>query len=588
MTSREQTLGLGPIAGTEATAGPVVSVRGLTIALTGSGRVIADGVDLTIAAGEILGLVGESGSGKTSVGSALLGYVRKGAEITSGTITVAGADTLSLTSSALEAYRGGVIGYMPQDPATALNPALRIGRQLAEVLEVHAPGIASRELAERVAEALADVELPTDAAFGRRYPHQISGGQQQRVCLAMAFLLRPAAIMLDEPTTGLDVTTQARVLDVVRSLCATHRTAALYITHDLTVVSELAQRVAVLRRGQIVEVGSAADVLRHPQHPYTQALVAAVPDIADHPVREPMPTPAGATPAPDAGHPGGGPTGDAGPPGENPAGAAGLAARLAAIDPGEDIVTVDDLRCSYGAARIVKGISLAIRSGECLALVGESGSGKSTISLTLIGLVQPTGGSVRLAGVPLAPRARDRSTQARSAVQYIFQNPYASLNPRHTIGRILTKAHRHFFGGSRRQARVAADRILERVGLSATMVRQYPEQLSGGERQRVAIARALLSNPRVLVCDEVTSALDVSVQAQILDLLADLKRQQGLSLLFVTHNLAVVRYIADRVAVLESGLIVEVGDTDGVLDAPQHPYTRQLLADTPSWHGVRT
>lgn len=541
---------------------PAVDIRGLTVALTGSGRVVADDVSLTIEAGEILGLVGESGSGKTTVGSALLGYVRKGAAITAGSVTVGGVDVLALGGAELQRFRGARIGYMPQNPATALNPALTIGRQLAEVLEVHEPALAAAAREERIAAALDGVELPHDAAYLHRYPHQLSGGQQQRVCLAMAFLLQPAAIMLDEPTTGLDVTTQARVLAVVRTLCETHHAAALYISHDLAVVAQLAQRVAVMRRGEVVETGEAAAVLRHPQHPYTKALVAAIPDIADHPERTSI-TAGGAD--------------------ETRGGAVDLAAALAAVPAGGDILTVDGLRCAYGATEVVGGVSLAVRSGECLALVGESGSGKSTLSLALIGLVPPIGGEIRLAATSLARRARDRPAAARSAMQYIFQNPYASLNPRRTIGSTLVKAHRHFFGGSRAAAADAAVAMLERVGLPGAMMRQYPEQLSGGELQRVAIGRALVCRPRVLVCDEVTSALDVSVQAQILDLLTGLRHEDGLSLLFVTHNLAVVRHLADRVAVMEHGRIVETGDTDTVLDHPTHAYTRTLLADTPSF-----
>lgn len=551
---------------------PVVTVAGLTVQLPGTGRVIVDDVGLEIAAGEILGLVGESGSGKTTVGSALLGFVRKGAAITAGTLTIAGVDVLALQGGALERHRGRTVGYMPQDPATALNPALRIGRQLREVLEVHEPDSTVDEREQRIAQALADVELPTEADFRKRYPHQLSGGQQQRVCLAMAFVLRPAAIVLDEPTTGLDVTTQARVLDVVRRLCRESRVAALYITHDLTVVSELAQRVAVMSRGVVVEQGESRQVLREPRHPYTQALVAAVPDVLDHPERDPLAEAVDEEPAIE---------------GSRDEDAA-LRHALENVGPGHAVAAVRGLRCAYGRIEVIKDVSLAINSGECLALVGESGSGKTTLSRALVGLERPVGGTVELAGRALAGHARDRSATARRALQYIFQNPYASLNPRKAVGQILSKTHRHFFGGGRGEALQSAREALERVGLSPNVVRQFPEQLSGGERQRVAIARALVCNPRVLVCDEVTSALDVSVQAQILDLLERLKRERGLSLLFVTHNLAVVRRLADRVAVLERGLIVEQGPTDRVLDHPEHPYTRALLADTPSWHSERS
>ncbi len=548
-----------------ADADDVVRIDGLRVVLPGTGRVIVDDVALSIAAGEVLGLVGESGSGKTTVGAALLGFVRKGAVIEHGQVDVAGQEPMALSPAALQAFRGGTIGYVPQDPATALNPALRIGRQLDEVLAVHEPALSPRERESRIAEVLADVELAVDPRFRRRYPHQLSGGQQQRICLAMAFLLRPPAIVLDEPTTGLDVSTQARVLEVVRRLCRSHRVAALYITHDLAVVAGLAQRVAVMLQGRIVEQGDARAVLRRPQHPYTAALVAAVPDIDDHPPRQELPgldLDASARAA-----------------AEN----LRLGAALDALRPGQPVVELSGLRCAYGAVEVIKGVDLTLRSGECLALVGESGSGKTTLSRAVVGLEIPRGGTIALAGTALAPVARMRPARARRALQYIFQNPYASLNPRQTVGRILAKTHRHLFGGSRAQAQRSARDALEQVGLAAAVARQYPEQLSGGERQRVAIARALVCGPRVLVCDEVTSALDVSVQAQILELLARLKHEQGLSLLFVTHNLAVVRRIADRVAVLERGVIVEVGPTDRVLDDPQHPYTQSLLADTPSW-----
>jgi peptide/nickel transport system ATP-binding protein len=544
-----------------------VEVRGLTVQLSGSSRKIVDDVSFRIAPGEVVGLVGESGSGKTTVGTALLGFTRKGARITAGEVRLDGRDVLALSTRELAAVRGSAISYVPQDPGTALNPALRIGRQLGELLEVHRRGLSHAEHERLVAAALGEVRLPSDRDFQRRYPHQLSGGQQQRVCLAMAFILRPGAIVLDEPTTGLDVSTQAHILAAVRELCHAHRVAALYITHDLAIVAGLAQRVLVMLRGELVEQGDCERVLGSPTHPYTVKLVSAVPDIGDHPARDALP--AGAESTPSAA--------------DLRDEEAALADALAHVEPGQPILAVRNLRCSYGAHEVISGATLTVRQGECLALVGESGSGKTTLSRTVIGLMAPQAGAIELAGRPLRGAARDRPATARRAMQYIFQNPYASLNPRKSIEEILSKPYRHFFGGSKAQAHRSMHEALERVALPSATAAQYPDQLSGGERQRVALARALVCNPRLLICDEVTSALDVSVQAQILELLIALKHDQQLSLLFVTHNLAVVRHVADRVTVLERGVIVEQGQTDDVLDHPQHPYTQQLLRDTPTW-----
>ncbi|ADB49014.1 ABC transporter ATP-binding protein [Conexibacter woesei] len=596
-----------------------VSVGELRVDLSGSGADVVDAVSFTIRAGEIVGLVGESGSGKTTVGTALLGHARRGATVAGGRIAIDGQELLGLGEAALAGVRGSVVAYVPQDPSTALNPALRLGIQLRELLDVHAPEAPRAQAGERIAAALRDVRLPDDPAFLRRYPHQLSGGQQQRVCLAMAFLLRPRAIVLDEPTTGLDVTTQAHVLATVRELCAAYDVAALYVTHDLAVVANLADRVLVMYAGRIVEAGARDAVLREPAHPYTTLLLAASPDLRERRRMTPIP---GHAPAPGA-RPGGcsfaprcplaiercraeapALTGHARAPGrevachragelEPPrrgevADAAGSTAEAAPAAPAtataaRPLLSVRDVHCSYGAVTVLRGVSLAVEPRSCVAIVGESGSGKTTLVRTIAGLRVADAGEIALDGRVLDGVARRRTAADRQALQYVFQNPYASLNPRKSVAEILTKPVRHFFGGSAKAARPRVAEALEAVGLPERVLTRYPDQLSGGERQRVAIARALACDPRLLICDEITSALDVSVQATIVDLLGRLRRERGLGLIFVTHDLALVRTIADRVVVLDGGAIVEAGATDDVLDRPQADYTRELLADTPSW-----
>ncbi|MBW0106771.1 ABC transporter ATP-binding protein [Pseudonocardia sp. KRD-291] len=514
----------------------------LRIATTG-GREVLHGIDYEIAPGEILALVGESGSGKTTAALAALGHFREGLAHTGGRISFDGhteqvEDLLALPPASMRSMRGRLLSYVPQDPALSLNPLLRVGRQIDEVLAEHM-SMSATERTGRVREVLADVGLPGDDAFLARYPHQLSGGQQQRVGIATAFACRPDLVVLDEPTTGLDVTTQDLVLDTVRELVTRSRTAALYITHDLAVVAQLADRVAVMCAGEVVETGEVAQVLHAPRHAYTRGLIAAVPDLHSAPERD------APEPAPD----------------------------------GEPLLAVRGVSKRYGRTTVLDGVDLELAPGECLMLLGESGSGKTTLARGLAGLLELDDGSVALRGQALG---FDRTPAQRRGVQYVFQSPFASLNPRRTIGGSLEVPLRRLtdLDAGRRRDRVHD--MLGQVRLDSSFAGRYPGGLSGGERQRAAIARALVTAPDVLVCDEVTSALDVSVQAAILDLLALVRRELGTAMLFVTHNIALARHVADRIAVLHRGRIVEQGTVDEVLSRPQHAYTVELLEHTPT------
>jgi peptide/nickel transport system ATP-binding protein len=584
-------------------AGSPVSVSDLRIELTESGTDIVDEIAITVAAGEVLGLVGESGSGKTTVGMALMGFCRPGGRVSAGAVVIDGSDLAGMRDSALRSLRGGVVSYIPQDPGTALNPALRISKQLTETLEAHSE-MPESERNARVREALQEVALPSDDAFLRRYPHQLSGGQQQRVAIAMAFACRPHVIVCDEPTTGLDVTTQARVLETVRDLCRSHQVAALYVSHDLAVVAELADHVAVMYAGRIVEWGTRDQLFSAPRHPYTQRLLRAVPDLAGKravvgiPGRAPLPghRPTGCFFEPrcaladdrcresfpavtglGAGH-----RVRCYHAADTARSVADGATTVPAITVGEPVLSISAVNARYGSNAILFDIDLEVGRHECLALVGESGSGKTTLARCVAGLHKDYTGEIRLADAVLAPSARRRSTDARRQVQYVFQNPYASLNPRRTVGQTIARQLQLFFPGARREVGSRVAKALERVALSDEAINRFPDQLSGGERQRVAIARALAAEPAMLVCDEVTSALDVSVQAAIIDLLRELRAEMGLSILFITHNLALIRTIADRVCVMTGGRIVETGAVTDVFNSPGADYTRELLANTPS------
>ncbi|TCO61162.1 ABC transporter ATP-binding protein [Actinocrispum wychmicini] len=585
-----------------------VLVQGLRVSLDGRDVDVVDCVDFAIKEGEVLGLVGESGSGKTTVGLALLGDARRGARIVGGSVVIDGQDIVSLTPARLTALRGSTVAYVPQDPSMALNPALRIGRQLTELFEFHQPDMPTAARDERIRTTLHEVGLDADDRFLARFPHQLSGGQQQRVTLALAFVLRPKVIVLDEPTTGLDVTTQARVLSTVRELCATHRVAALYVTHDMAVVAALAHRILVMYAGRVVESGSSAQIFGRAAHPYTQALLAAVPVVSQ---RHELVTIPGDTPSPGR-RPGGCPfhprCADAVPEcavttpepvevgaehtvrciraAELAAGTARTAPRIAAAPAGrqdEVLLRVSHLDAFHGTRQILHDVSFELARKECLALVGESGCGKTTLARSIIGLHRKHSGGISFRDNEMAKHARDRSLELRRAVQYIFQSPYNALNPRRSIGETLREPLRVLFGVPSAKARTMVAEALERVSLSPSLASSYPSQLSGGERQRVAIARALVCRPEVLVCDEITSALDVSVQASIVRLLRGLQDEEGLALLFVTHNLALVRTVADRVIAMRDGRLVETGHVDDVLDQPQDPFTRKLIAATPEF-----
>jgi peptide/nickel transport system ATP-binding protein len=582
-----------------------IAIENLRIGLTSRPGVdVVDDIDLVLRPGEVVGLVGESGSGKTTVGTALLGYTRAGAAIERGRILYEDKDVLGLPWQQVRQLRGEEIAYVPQDPAAALNPSIRIGRQIVELMELRGIGTAESRL-QGARDGLEEVGLPNDDEFLRRYSHQLSGGQVQRVALAMAFLPKPKVLVLDEPTTGLDVTTQGMVLRTMGELCRSHGVAALYVTHDLAVIANIADRVAVMYAGQIVELGDRDTVFRRPAHPYTRALLDSIPHLSQARALAGIP---GRTPAPGAR-----PDGcrfndrcrhaasecrttlpelyDVGP------GHQARCLRVGEIGhwdisrgtvpdsdpdkPRDVMLRIENLAVYYGRKQVVFDVSFDLAKSEVVALVGESGSGKTTISRCVGGLHKEWTGTIDFDGTPLAKGARSRSAVQRKRIQYIFQNPYLSLNPRLTIEQIVKRPMELFGIASGKQATDRVVALLEQVALGPAVLRYQASRLSGGERQRVAIARALAAEPDVLVCDEITSALDVSVQGSIVSLLEDLRKSRGISMLFVTHNLALVRSIAARVQILNSGRVVEAGSVVEVIDSPREDYTRRLLANSP-------
>jgi peptide/nickel transport system ATP-binding protein len=579
-------------------------VEGLGVDLTGKDVDVVDDIDLVLKPGEVVGLVGESGSGKTTVGTSLLGYSRAGAVISSGKVLLEGRNVLDMPWQQVRQIRGEEIAYVPQDPASALNPAIRIGKQIVELLTLRGIGTTESRL-NGARDGLAEVGLPNDDEFLSRYPHQLSGGQVQRVALAMAFLPKPKVLVLDEPTTGLDVTTQAMVLDTMAQLCRTHRVSALYVTHDLAVVANIADRVAVMYAGQIVELGPKEAMFKRPAHPYTRALLDSIPHLSQARALTGIP---GRTPAPGAR-----PHGcrfhdrcsfvveackqsvpELRPISPNHEVRCIRAEEIGTWDisrgtvpdadpdkPREVILSVEGLNVFYGRKHIVHDVSFDLAKAEVVALVGESGSGKTTISRSVGGLHKDWSGTISFEGDALAKSARQRSATNRKRLQYIFQNPYLSLNPRLTIEQIVKRPMELFGIASGKEATDRVVELLDQVALGPRMLKYQASRLSGGERQRVAIARALAAEPDVLICDEITSALDVSVQGSIVALLEGLRKDRGISMLFVTHNLALVRSIAARVEILQAGRVVEAGSVVTVMETPREEYTRNLLSKSP-------
>jgi peptide/nickel transport system ATP-binding protein len=584
---------------------PAIEARHVTVTLV-SGEPIVRDVSFSVGPGEILGLVGESGSGKTTLSLTALGYARPGARVAGGEVRVLGDDVLAMAEDERRSRRGERVAYVPQDPGTALNPSLRVRALLGEMLRAHRV-VDGRDA--RIAAVLAKVGLPTDRGFQRRFPHQLSGGQQQRLAIAVALICEPAVLVMDEPTTGLDVVTQSVVLDEVRRLCRDTGVAIVYVSHDLAVVAGLAHRIAVMYAGRVVEDGPTDELLLHPRHPYTLGLISSIPDHLEPRTVQGIPGIAagvgadlpGCAFAPRC-----------------PQAATECTRVVPELTPVRDTHTVrcfrwrttpdslgqaarafhdePDRRPLLEVARLVathrsrvgtvvaaRNVSFSIGAEECVALVGESGSGKTTIARCIAGLHARAGGEVRFGGEAVAPLARDRSRELRRRVQIVFQNPYDSLNAKLTVQQSLERPLRLFRLAGRSGA--AADQVrelLDQVRLPAATASRYPAELSGGERQRVAIARALAASPDLLICDEITSALDVSVQAAVLELLARLRRELGVAMLFISHDLGVVSTIADRVLVLEQGSVREQGPVHRVLAAPEHPYTRSLLDAAPA------
>jgi peptide/nickel transport system ATP-binding protein len=531
----------------------VLAIDNLTVALppwADRARAV-DGLSLEVLRKEILCVVGESGSGKSVMAKAVLRLLPEPhVRVTGGRIIYEGQDLLVLPPQAIRAVRGGRIAMIFQEPMVALNPLMTVGRQADEIINVHTR-MRPAERRNRVIEVFGDVRLPESERILKSYPHELSGGQRQRVMIAMALALEPVLIIADEPTTALDVTTQAQILRLLKELQRRHGTAILFITHDFGVVAEIADRVAVMRQGKLVEQGLAGDVLSRPRHEYTRSLVAAVPSLTPrHIVRD-------------------------------------RADRVAE----RPLLAVSGLSKSYigrgggfsfGRRRVsaVAGVSLEIAKGRCLALVGESGSGKSTLARCIVGLERADRGAIVLEGSDIAGLSRARLRPYRKALQMIFQDPFASLNPRWRVGDIIAQGP-IVHGTPRKRAHAQAVELLRLVGLDPRAADRYPHEFSGGQRQRIGIARALAVKPKLIVADEPVSALDVSVQKQVLELMDELRVAFDLSMLFITHDLRVAAHLCEEIAVMKDGVIVERGATVDIFAEPRHEYTKALLASVP-------
>ncbi|MCW5696671.1 MAG: ABC transporter ATP-binding protein [Bauldia sp.] len=539
---------------------PLLSVRDLVVEFPRRGETFraVDGISFDIAPGEILGVVGESGAGKSMTGAAIIGLIEPPGRITRGEIHLAGSRIDNLPEAKRERLRGKRIGMVFQDPLTSLNPLFTIGRQLTETIRRHLP-LTPAEARQRAVDLLTEAGIPRAGERLDSYPHQFSGGMRQRVVIALAIAGEPELVIADEPTSALDVSVQAQIIAVLKRLCTSHGAAVLLISHDMGVIAETAARVVVMHHGRIVETGSVGDIIKRPREPYTVRLIEAIPSIRRlH-----------------------------GAPATAPAGVPDAAPLVEVRGLSRDFVLTrrGPLQRLLGrkeeVLHAVKDVSFTVARGTTFGLVGESGSGKSTCAWTMVGLLRPTAGTVLLSGHDIWD-GREGERYRRRRVQMIFQDPYASLNPRWRVGDIIAEPMRALKlaeGRSETEDRVAE--LLRRVRLDPAALRRFPHEFSGGQRQRIAIARALSSRPEFIVCDEPTSALDVSVQAQVLDLMQELQREFGLTYLLISHNLAVVRQMADHVGVMHRGALVEERPVDALFDDPKHEYTQMLLAAVP-------
>ncbi len=530
----------------------ILTLDGLSVRLpSGADRPHAlSGVSLSIAANEILCVVGESGSGKSIMANAIMQLLPGGVTIDGGRVMFEGRDLAAATGAEMRRVRGAGIAMIFQEPMTALNPLRSIGDQIGEMFSIHTD-LSSAAIRARVLALLEDVRIPDPKSAARAYPHELSGGQRQRAMIAMALALDPQLLIADEPTTALDVTTQAQILTLIRDLQKRKKTAVLFITHDFGVVAEIADRVAVMQHGSIVEQGDVASVLHDPQHPYTRQLMAAVPPLTSPPPRQLS---------------------------------------------DDTILTIDNISKTYRTggflgrgARVtpaVKNVSLKLPRGATLGIVGESGSGKSTLARCIVRLIDPDTGSIILEGKDWATMSRKDVRAETRRIQMVFQDPFASLNPRRKAADLVAQGP-IVHGTPPAKAIAGAKELFELVGLDPSASDRFPHEFSGGQRQRIGLARALALRPQVLVADEAVSALDVSVQAQVLKLLAGLRQRLGLSIIFITHDLRVAAQICDLVAVMKDGEVVEQGLAGDVFDRPQHPYTRALLDSIPGGHLAR-
>ncbi|WP_353211382.1 ABC transporter ATP-binding protein [Rhodovarius sp.] len=529
-----------------AVAEPVLQVRALCIEWRGAdGRTnrVVDGVSFDLAPGATLGIAGESGSGKSTLARALLGHCRPGSAITSGSIRLDGENLASLSEPELARRRGRVMAMVPQNPLASLTFHMPVGRQLEEVLRLRA-GLSAKAAGLRALELFGQMGLPEPERLVRRYPHQLSGGQRQRVVLACAIACDPALLVLDEPTTALDKTTEAQVLDLIRRLRMARQGAMVIVTHDLNVVADICDQVLVMQHGRIIEQGAVGTVFSAPREAYTRGLLGAALRVEE-------------------------------------------ASRATHAAPGPTLLEVKGLSFRYARPSLLRrnplgppildGVGLSLARGEVLGVIGESGSGKTTLGGIIVGLLGGEAAAVRFDGRPLPGLSAQRTREQRRRIQMVFQDPLSSLNPRRRVGDAVMRPLQLFRGLERREAARCAASLFEELGLEAALLSRFPRQLSGGQQQRVAIARAFAAEPDLLICDEITSALDASVQAQLLDHLAMMQRRQGTAMLLITHDLAVVWRMAPRVLVMQGGRILEAGATEAIFRNPQNPYTAALL-----------